>query len=388
MTLKADEALSTLRATVETTKALVTQLHNAVKPCDKQSSVSKEGLKGDPQIDVLKLSYDAASLIRAHVTKLSLLIINKPFTPTAICTVLRELASGPLPALVSAVELCDAATYTEVMKSELQWRVGRVYAEVALLIDEIPLHGGILTTDQKMGTGATIGKGSLASTGVVWQACDDLMALEALGIVGLVIKKADQYRDTLMDALEELQEWGQEESDGEDGEGDDEETGNTNEETGDSSSLAQDAIDSMFNNQRHIPQDDTNKIRKRLESSLRRLRLMIIMYQAVIKRRFRTLPALPHPELPVELKKKSSEDPGIIVCLDGVLKVMKTIPDIADELANAFYELNTTEIDKRMDECFFAGFAAVELLVKNWEGEKDDFSTWAYKFQLAMKKGW
>jgi hypothetical protein len=100
------------------------------------------------------------------------------------------------------------------------------------------------------------------------------------------------------------------------------------------------------------------------------------MYQAVSKRRFKTLPPLPHPELPPELKGKSDGDPGIINCLDEVLDVMKKIPDITDELASAFYELDTKEIDKRMDQCFFTGFAVAELLIKNWEGEKDEFSTW------------
>jgi hypothetical protein len=182
------------------------------------------------------------------------------------------------------------------------------------------------------------------------------------------LEKAEEYRDLLKDALEELQEWGEEESDGEEHE---EGSADPSEEIS-----AQDAVDNMFASQRHISSEDPEKIRPRLESSQKRMRLVITMYTAVIKRRFKTLPYLPHPELPLELKEKSKGDPGIISCLDEVLDVMKRIPGIADELASAFYELDGKEIDGRMDECFFTAFAAAELLVTNWEGQKDEFSTW------------
>lgn len=238
-----------------------------------------------------------------------------------------------------------------------------MFIEFGTLVKAIPLDGQILSKDAKNGTGKAEGKGSLASTGVVWEACDGVMALKSLGMAGLVIKKAEEYRDLLADALEELHEWGEEASD-EDDEGSDEEQ------------------DDIFGFQRHIPSEDPEKIRPKLQSSQKRLRLIITMYTAVVKRRFKTLPLLPLPTLPTELK--SNDDPGIISCLDEVLDVMKKIPDITDELASAFYELDGKEIDRRMDECFFKGFAAAELLLKNWEGEKDEFTIWV-SFSLVVR---
>jgi len=176
-----------------------------------------------------------------------------------------------------------------------------------------------------------------------------------------------------------LQEWGEEESDGSDGE---DET--AEEETDGVDTSAQDAVDNMFASQRHISAEDPDKIRPRLNSAQKRLRLVILMYQAVVKRRFKTLPHLPHREI----EAKPNEDTGIINCVDEVMDVFRKIPDITDELASAFYELDGAGIDKRMDECFLTGFAAVELLVKNWEGKEDEFTVWARKFQVAMKKGW
>jgi hypothetical protein len=379
---KAEKDLSALKATAATTASLIAQLQTSVKAPVESTAPKKEIKDGkDKSINVLDLCHDAASLIKAHSTKLSLLIINKPFTPTAVNTVLRELAAGPLPGLASAVELCDAARYTKVMRDEVQYRVLRVLSEFANLVREIPLDGQVLSNDQKNGTGSSTGKGSLASTGVVWDACDALIALKKLGIAGLVIQKAEQYQATLKDALEELQEWGDEEPD------DDEEDEGTDSDGddgfgGSGSNAAQDALDSMFASQKHIPRDDPEKVRERLESTLRRLKLVLLMYTAVIKRRFKTLPALPHPELPAELKAKSNEDPGITLCLDEVLSLLKKLPDDVDELANAFYELDSADIDKRMDACFFTGFAAVELLVKNWEGQSDEFSAWVCSIMI------
>ena len=355
-TSKAELDLDSLKSTVETTSALIAQL---------QSSTSNADNPKDSNINALDLAHDTASLIRAHSTKLSLLIINKPFTASAISTVLRELVSGPLPGLASAVELCNAAKYTKAMRVELQWRAKKVFIELGTLVKAIPLDGKTLSEDQKNGTGKTAGKGSLASTGVIWEACDGVVELKKLGIAGLLIRKADEYRDLLKDALGELQEWGEEESDGEDDTVDDEETDGVD-------TSAQDALDSMFASQRHIPSEDPDKIRPRLESAQKRLRLVILMYQAVVKRRFKTLPHLPHPEIEI----KSDKRPGIINCLDEVLDVFKKIPDITDEMASAFYELDGAEIDKRMDECFFTGFGAAELLVKSWEGKEDEFTTW------------
>lgn len=356
---KAADGLKSLKSTVATTSSLISHLQASAVP----SSTSKH-----PELNALDLAHDTVALIRAHSTKLSLLIINNPFTPSAIVGILRELVAGPLPGLASAVELCDAGRYTKAVSAELQYLAGRVFTELSVLIKTIPLDGRILSNDAKNGMGAEKGRGSLAVTGTVWEACDAILELKALGIAGLIIKKAEQYRDTLKDALEELQEWGEEtSSDEEDAVSGDKDN-------------AQAEEDDIFGKEQHISSGDPEKIRPRLDSSIKRLRLVVLMYQAVVKRRFKTLPYLPHPELPPELKAKPNEDPGIISCLDTVLELMKKIPDTTDELASAFYELDGAGIDKRMEECFLTGFSAVQPLVNNWEGQKDEFSTWVSIF--------
>ena len=345
----AEQALASLKSTVSSIATLVAQLQTTAPETGSQAGSKAK------DVNALDLAHDTASLIKAHSTKLSLLIINRPFTASAINTVLRELIAGPLPGLASAVQLCSPGKYTKAMSEELTWRARRMFIQLGTFVETIPLDGQILSDEAKNGTGKTEGNGSLAFTGIVWEACDGVMAMKTLGITGLVIKKAEEYRDLLADALEELREWGEEESDGDDGGSDEEQ-------------------DDIFGSQRHIPLEDPEKIRPRLESSQKRLRLLITLFTAVVKRRFNTLPHLPEPDLPTE--SKSYEGPGIVRCLDEVLNVMKKIPDITDELASAFYDLDGKEIDKRMNECCLKGLAVAELLLDNWEGKKDDFTTW------------
>ncbi|TAQ84334.1 hypothetical protein B7494_g7345 [Chlorociboria aeruginascens] len=376
-TTKGDESLADLAATVKTATTLISRLQT-VSSADPPTppTTEREEKERPPAIDTnlnlnaLSLADASARLIKAHSTKLSLLITNKPFTASAINTVLRELTAEPLQVLAAAVEICNGARYTKAMSEELQWRAKKIFLELGTLIKAVPLNGLVLSDDQKNGTGKANRKGSLALTGMVWEACDAVISLKDLGVAGLLIMKAEQYRDLLKDALEELQEWAEEESDDEqerNGEDDEEMVGVNS---------TQAAVDNMFAARYHIPSDDQHKIRERLNLSMKRLRLLIEMYQAIIKHRFKTLPPIPHLVRPSERKVKSEEDHDNIQCLDGVLGVMKKIPDMTDELAIAFYELDSKEIDRLMDKCFLTGFAAAELLVKDWEGQKDEFTTW------------
>ncbi|KAK4149330.1 hypothetical protein C8A00DRAFT_47036 [Chaetomidium leptoderma] len=369
--------LDTVVASVATQKLVVNA--SGAQPAAEQLTAANGPL------DALSLAHDSAALIKAHATKISLLIINEPFTPTAITKVLRELVAGPVPSLAAAVEVCTPERYTRAIQQELAWRAGRVLRELKELLSRIPADGKVLSDARKNASvGAAGGKGSIVTTGVLWSACDDAMAFAKRGFVGNLAHKVEQLRDTLKDVMEELKEWGEEtedndHSDGQSDEDDDEVAQVTSDLESSSISTtrdAQDILDDLMNSQRYIPRDDPDKIRERLDSCLKRLRLTILLYQATVKRRIKPLPRLP-------------PDPhsGISARLDEIISILKRIPESFGSLAMAFYELDPSEIDRLMDECFFDAFAASELLVKPWEGQKDEFTDWALRFQVEIKKG-
>lgn len=340
----------------------------------------------EKQIDCLALARDSAALVKAHSTKISLFIITEPFTPSAISTVLRQLIQGPVPALVSAVQQCHADLYTKHMRRDLAWRCARVLKELRDLIQKIPKDGKILPQDKKNGTsGAKAEKGSITATGVLWGLCDEVVNFANLGVVGHLVHRAEHFRDTLKDVMEELKDWS-EEQDEDDGEDDDDGADDAHDE-GEVTDLANDMnnthistqamLDDFMNSQASIPRDDPDKIRVRLESTLRRLRLTVLLYQALIKRRLKTLPKMP---------LASETDSVVVSRLDEVMPLLRTVTDRFNGLAVAFYELDSAEINRLMDQCFFDAFAVSELLAKPWDGQKDEFTDWVAKFQVEIKK--
>ncbi|KAI1827075.1 hypothetical protein F4861DRAFT_468165 [Xylaria intraflava] len=379
-------SLEGLKSLVQSTIGLIHQLESnlhaiALDETLPESPTPLPANNAAGSVDALSLAHDSASLVKAHTTKLSLLIINEPFTPSAIIKVLRELVSGPIPAIASAVQLCTADTHTTVARQDLAWRCYRIVKELGGLVETIPLDGKILPVDRKDGTNGN--KGSIVATGVIWAACDDVILLKRLGIAGLLVKKVEEYRDTLKDVLEELKEWGEEvdeEEDDEDDDDDDVDDGEDNDVQHITSKLqstglsAQQMVDDFMASQ-HIPRDDPDQIRERLDSCLKRLRLTTLLYSAIIKRRIKTLPSLP------------SKQPTLIAhCLDEVYPILKRLPQRFEEVTCAFYELDPAAIDGAMDSCFHDASVVAEMLKAPWDGKQDEFTEWAAKFQVSIKK--
>ncbi|KAG5980723.1 hypothetical protein E4U55_003724 [Claviceps digitariae] len=396
-------ALQTLDALIHTASALLTQLRSVLSELQSNPASQQHSPPADSAINALSLAHDSASLIRAHGTKISLLIINEPFTPSAIATVLRELIGGPIPGLASSAQACTSAQYTEVVRVELASKARRVLSELYDLIQKIPRDGKILSQGSSR-TGFAAGqKGSLPATGLLWSACDEVISLSKLGVSGIFAKKMNQWRDTLCDIMEELKEWGDEEpGDEEDEDDDDDDDENDANDTNDQDEHApkqqdkhqadidhlantlttttlspQALLDQLMNSQPPIPKSDPHRLRPRLESSLRRLRLVTLLYQALPKHRLKNLPAFPVPV------PSSSETPRR---LDEMANRLGTLPDHFGDLACAFYELQPQEIDRVMSQCFEDASAAGGLFIKNWEGETDTFSEWVVRFQGEVKK--
>lgn len=365
---KAEQDLTVLKSTVSSISALLKQLQSSpaptkIKPSNDEppTTNSSTSTTSDNTLDPLALAHDSASLIKAHTTKLSLLIISPPFTPTAITSVLRALSAGPLPGLASSITLCTPSSHTYLLSSELHYRATKIISSLSTLINAIPLDGNVLEKEKKDG-----GRGSLVGTGAVWDACEEVMKLKTLGLAGVCVQKVESYREIVKDALEELKEWGEEEGDDdeEDNDDDDDNGGSGDEEDGEGKEgdSTQDLVDSIFNTPHHIPSADPDRIRPRLDFTLRRLRLLVLLYTSLVKRRFKTILLTP--------------DPSMIDTIDSAIGILKNIPDIVDDLASAFYDLDPAEIDARMKECFETGKDAAEKMARDWKGREDEFSVW------------
>ncbi|KFH44081.1 hypothetical protein ACRE_051490 [Hapsidospora chrysogenum ATCC 11550] len=383
-------SLKNLDTIIQSSVSLLQQLQVALAeihrsptapPAPSSPSTSNSHLRSSTAIDALALAKDSASLIRAHSTKLSLLIVNEPFTPNAIITVVRDLAGGPIPGLAASLEECRADKYTAVIRRELAWRCRSVLVELTSLLQKVPQNGQALSSAGE-GFGSD-GKGSIALTGVLWSACDQVIELTNLGVAGFFANKVGEWRDTLKDVMEELKEWGEEEAESDDDDGEDEDEDDAvnalADELRDSHISTQDMLDDLMSH-RTIPKSDPDAIRPRLETSLKRLRLVTLLYQAIIKRRIKKLPSIPPS---ADSSQSVAEIPQR---LDEAAGVLRVLPDRFGDLACAFYELQSDEIDSLIDQCFLDAFAASELLAQAWGGGRDEFTDWAEKFQAQIKQ--
>jgi hypothetical protein len=395
------EALKALDTLVQTAKTLLDQLHHVLtkihrddSPSNTSASSASTTSSTPPPLDALALARDASALIRAHSTKISLLIINEPFTPSAVTTVLRDLVGQPIPALASSVQACDPQRYTRLVQKELAWRCMQVLAEARALVDKIPLDGKVVAEDKRQGASAAEGRGSITSTGMLWSACDGVTKLGNMGVAGFFVKKTEEWKDTLKDVMEEMKEWGDEEPDddededededkdeGSDGGGSEDGVDDLVDQMGGSHISTQAMLDDLMNSSRAIPRSDPDRIRPRLESSLKRIRLVILLYQAIIKRRIKKLPSSSLSTTP-----NTTTTTTIPARLDEAAHILRKLPDAFGDLACAFYELQPVEIDAAMDQCFFDAFAASEMLGRAWDGGADEFTEWTGKFQVEIKK--
>lgn len=316
--------------------------------------------------DPLDILHDAAALLKAQTTKLSLLLINKPFTPSAIRTIVTTISSSCIPAMMSAVEICQPEVYGVTLHAEAKLRVRIVLQEYQNMMSEVVEAIGMAgsATLPRERVNATPSRDSLTSTGVVWAACDSLMALKQLGLAGLVVKKAQQYREMLEDAARELKEW-VEDADAED-ELDD-----------DTGSYVGSAEDDFLDAAHKLPKD-RDDLNATLASTFKKLRLTSTLYQALIKRRLKTLFAMRSDDLDVTVKS------DITKVVDELMESLRLIPDHVDDLANAFYELDNLDAQVGLSKICALGRRCVKLTSKSWTGEDDEFTAWSRKWIEAI----
>ncbi|KAM3499584.1 hypothetical protein MY11210_009602 [Beauveria gryllotalpidicola] len=380
-------ALQRLETAVISAQGLCHQLATSLNEIYKNPSAALDQAT-DTDIKLpLDLARDATTLVRAHSTKLSLLLINEPFTPSAIADVLKQLLSGPVLGVASAAQACDPAQYTAFFRKELAWRSRRVLVTLAELLGKIPKDGVVLSGAKKGGFAAD-DKGSLPSTGILWSACDDMLVLISGGIRNYFITKVDQWKETLEDIMEELKEWGDERPDENDEDDDDDDddgddgnddiTKEANTALQNSSVSTQDMLDHIMSSGQAIPRDDPRGIRLRLDSTLRRVRLVVLLYQAISKRRLKKLPPLPPPP--------DSTYTNMPRRLDEAVRVLSALPESFGDLVSVFYDMEPAVIDRAADDCFFEAFAAGELFSAPWYGGQDEFSEWTEKFKTEIKR--
>ncbi|KAF2712402.1 hypothetical protein K504DRAFT_464496 [Pleomassaria siparia CBS 279.74] len=367
----------------KTTQTLLAHFQSSLSPSQTSSTPSVALIPGSssvPEPNPLEIVKVATTLLKSHTTTLSLLLLTPPLTPSAIVKKIGDVSSEVLSNLVAAASGTaiqgQKDQLGDLMRVELRIQARRLigtWGEVLALVLRFA-EKREKATGKDEGPTESERQDVLAATGVVWEACDSLLKVCQDGVVGLVVKKAEQWRSVLMDAVEELKEWGEDVADEDDedkAEGSDEEDGGFGDE------------DDIFGAANKLGKGDKD-LKTLLDDSVKRLKKVSMLYQALIKRRLKTFP-----QSPVSADATNGEstealaDP--IQTLDQLMVLLKGIPETVDDLASAFYDLDEEEAKDTLDKCCREAKSAVDLVKKSWTGTDDVFTTWSGKWTAALE---
>ena len=205
-----------LYVTITTTIALLEQFSDSITRSDQPARILAEQHPSSSALSALALLSASAVTLKAQSTKLSLLTLTPPFTPSAVSSVLSTLNSSVLPSLLTAALLVadDETKYTASFSAEVRSLVKATLRDLHTLISCVERRSkhddptDQLDEQKKNNVTEAVGR--------VWESCDDLASLADGGIGAFVVKKAEMWLGLIKDAAEELKEWDPEE-DGVDG---------------------------------------------------------------------------------------------------------------------------------------------------------------------------
>lgn len=355
-TFKDSDALETLQTTISNLKTLLHRFQTALQ------SPTPEHQPVEDSPNPLALLSDASQILKAQTTKLSLLTLNKPFTPSAINFILNSLSNNCLPALMSALELCPAEKYTKLMHQYIQSSISMILMELLSLLASIPQDEHRIKK--------TLGRDTLASTGVLWAECDKMVALGHGGLTKLAAERIEEYHGLLKDAIAELEEWDPDEESESDM---DSLTSNMG-----SPSSARPVGASLETSLQGLPLSPIATLRNR---SLATLRIIRVLYPALVKRRILTFSNI-NSTTTVDCLPVSSH----IRSLDALVDTAKIFTEETDEVAGALYAGNEEEVENRLGVLVQKSKTCVEEVRIGWGGNEDEFTAWAEKWVTRLEE--
>lgn len=352
---KESDALDTLQTTISNLKTLLHRFQAALQ------SPTPEHPPIEDSPNPLALLSDASQILKAQTTKLSLLILNKPFTPSAIIFILNALSNSCLPAFMSALELCPAQNYTKLMHQQIKGSVSRVMMELLSLLTSIP--------QDEHGIEKTQGRDTLASTGVLWAECDKMVALGSGGLTKLAAERIEEYQGLLKDAIAELEEWNP----------DEETESDTDSLTSNKGNTSAPPVDtSLESSLQGLSLSPIAALRKR---TLAILRIIRVLYPALVKRRILTFTNI-NSTTTMESLPISSH----IRSLDRIVDHTKRFTEETDEVAGTLYAGDEQEVEDRLGVLAQMSKTCVEEVWIGWGGNEDEFTAWAEKWMARLEE--
>ena len=215
--------------------------------------------------------------------------------------------------------------------------------ELQNLLAEIPVD--------ERGIAKTRGRDTLASTGVIWHSCDSMMLLGQAGVSAAAARKVGEYHALFKDAIEELENWVKEELE-----------------------LDGAAVPEPQPTQLPPSSPSESDEREPAAKALKTLRLVRLLFPAMIKRRVSTFPNIDKTTKEEQMPTRKQVDD-----LDALITQCRLLHETADDIAAALYDEDEEAVDQRLG--FLKGYATVLLqrVRRTWDGNDDYFTEWSDK---------
>lgn len=325
----------------------------------------------------LPLLSASSAALKAQVTKLSLLAINSPFTHSAVTGVLRACNDSVLPSLVTAALLVMPAEYTKAFHSEVLLLTRTTLAEFTTLVQQVKSiaekKDQTKKDDPKKKEDELSKSEKDAATlaaGRVWDACDAVTEVATKGVIGFVMRRVEEWRDLVKDAVDEIEDWDPEEDD--DGFFDDLMGSDKGEEE-----------DDGLDDNGEDDDEEIAALQEEKKSTLRILKPVMQAYPAIVTNRL----------------EKAGDAPlssaNGVAKLESLMLNLQSIPEQVDEVAGALYEGNTSKSAEFLKTIRMSATQAVETVTLPWEaadgpeGEKpaeDKFTIWSRTWLKVMSE--
>ena len=229
---------------------------------------------------------------------------------------------------------------------------------------------GSIPQDER-GIEKTTGRDTLASTGVLWAECDKMVALGSKGLRKSAAERVEEYHGLLKDAIAELEEWDPDE----DSESD---TDSLVSSTGHMSSATRPVDGSLEQSLEGLSISSIAALRKRALATLRIIRML---YPALIKRRILTFPNIDSTSTAEGLPTSSH-----ILSMDVLIDHTKQFTEETDEVAGALYAGDEDAVQYRLARLAEMSKICVEGVRSGWGGKEDEFTPWAEKWMSRLEE--
>ena len=204
------------------------------------------------------------------------------------------------------------------------------------------------------GIDKTRGRDTLASTGVLWAECDKMMALGLGGLTKIAAERVEEYHGLLKDAIAELEHWDPDE----DSESD---------------------TDSLTSNNENVKDLSLSPLAASRNRTLANLRIIRVLYPAIVKRRVLTFPNITSSTTAESLPSLLH-----IRIFDELIDHTKRFTEETDEIAGALYEGEEEEVENRLSVLRGMAKICAEEIRLGWGGNEDEFTSWVEKWMARL----